>query len=167
MDPTTAFSKNEELRTDRQLITAGVILGMGFAGFFDGIVLHQVLQWHHMLSSVHSTNSIAGLELNTLADGLFHIGALILTAIGLGLLWRTAQHNSITQSPKILIGSLLLGAGGFDVVEGLIDHQILGIHHVKPGPHQLAWDLGFLALGTALALGGWMLLQSASKKSYQ
>jgi uncharacterized membrane protein len=46
------------------------------------------------------------------------------------------------------------GIGLFDVVEGLIDHQILGIHHVKPGPHQLAWDLGFLALGAVLVIIG-------------
>jgi hypothetical protein len=31
---------------------AGVFLGLGLGGFFDGIVLHQVLQWHHMVSLV-------------------------------------------------------------------------------------------------------------------
>jgi uncharacterized membrane protein len=25
-------------------------MGLGLGGFLDGIVLHQVLQWHHMLT---------------------------------------------------------------------------------------------------------------------
>jgi uncharacterized membrane protein len=31
-------------------ITGGVLLGLGLGGFVDGIVLHQILQWHHMLT---------------------------------------------------------------------------------------------------------------------
>jgi len=27
-------------------MSPGVVLGMGFRGFVDGIVLHQILQWH-------------------------------------------------------------------------------------------------------------------------
>jgi uncharacterized membrane protein len=53
----------------------------------------------------------------------------------------------------------------FDFIEGLIDHQILGIHHLKPGPNQLTWDMGFLALGAVLAVMGWILLQSGQKES--
>ena len=47
---------------------AGVLLGIGFGGFVDGIVLHQILQWHHMLTSTgeHPATTIAGLETNTL-----------------------------------------------------------------------------------------------------
>ena len=50
---------------------------------------------------------------------------------------------------------MLVGWGIFNLVEGLVDHHVLGIHHVRAGEHQLAWDLGFLALGGALVLGGW------------
>jgi nucleoside-diphosphate kinase len=28
----------------------GILLGIGLGGFVDGIVLHQMLQWHHMLT---------------------------------------------------------------------------------------------------------------------
>ena len=31
-------------------IRAGILFGLGLGGFFDGIVLHQVLQWRHMLT---------------------------------------------------------------------------------------------------------------------
>ena len=29
---------------------AGILLGVGLGWFVDGIVLHQILQWHHMLT---------------------------------------------------------------------------------------------------------------------
>lgn len=147
----------------KALIVAGLLLGMGFAGFFDGIVLHQVLQWHHMLSSVQPTTNIPGLEVNTFWDGVFHIGAYGLTASGLMVLWRSRQYLTRPKSSSALGGAILLGAGLFNVVEGLIDHHLLGIHHVKPGPHQLAWDLGFLGIGAALAIIGWLVLSNARR----
>jgi uncharacterized membrane protein len=56
---------------------------------------------------------------------------------------------------------MLAGWGIFNVVEGLIDHQLLGVHHVRDdlgGP--LSWDIGFLVFGVLLIVGGWLLHQS-------
>ena len=51
---------------------AGLLFGIGLGGFFDGIVLHQVLQWHNMVTSAgYPPDSVANLEFNTLLDGLF------------------------------------------------------------------------------------------------
>lgn len=36
----------------RRLAWAGAIIGFALGGFFDGILLHQVLQWHHLFSLV-------------------------------------------------------------------------------------------------------------------
>jgi uncharacterized membrane protein len=38
---------------------------------FDGIVLHEILQWHHMVSHVddYPLDTRAGLKVNVLADG--------------------------------------------------------------------------------------------------
>ncbi|HBL13522.1 MAG TPA: DUF2243 domain-containing protein [Cyanobacteria bacterium UBA11162] len=143
----------------RLLIAAGILLGMGFAGFFDSIVLHQILQWHHMLTSIQPTTTIGNLELNTLWDGLFNIATYAMTLAGVVLLWRAGQRGDFVGASKMFSGSLLMGAGLFNVIEGLINHHILGIHHVKSGPHQLAWDLGFLAIGAVLAVVGWILLR--------
>jgi uncharacterized membrane protein len=53
--------------------SAGILLGLGMGGFFDGIVLHQLLQWHHMLTSAgYPADSVPNLEVNTFWDGLFH-----------------------------------------------------------------------------------------------
>jgi uncharacterized membrane protein len=141
------------------LIVAGILIGMGQAGFFDGIVLHQLLQWHHMFSSIKTDATVAGLELNTLGDGLFHLADWLITLAGIFCLWRAVKRKDVPLSTPTLFSSILIGAGSFNFIEGIIDHQLLGIHHVKPGVNELAWDLGFLALGVVLAVLGWMLVQ--------
>jgi uncharacterized membrane protein len=118
-----------------------------------------------MVTSVRPATDLSSLKANTLGDGLFHLGTWTLTVIGIVLLWRAGGRSDVPWSPKIFGGSLLLGAGLFDFIEGLIDHQILGIHHVKPGPNQLAWDIGFLVLGAVLFLIGWIVLRSGQKET--
>jgi uncharacterized membrane protein len=159
-------SKLETGKHSGLLVAAGILIGAGLlAGFVDGILLHEILQWHHMFTSIRPATNLSNLEANTLGDGLFHLGTWILSVIGLALLWRAGGRSDIPWSSKIFGGSLLLGAGLFDFIEGLIDHQILGIHHVKPGPNQLAWDIGFLTLGAILALVGWVILRSGQKEN--
>ncbi|MEA2525664.1 MAG: hypothetical protein QOF73_2891 [Thermomicrobiales bacterium] len=146
---------------ERRLATlAGILLGLGLGGFFDGIVLHQILQWHHMVSHVddYPTTTVAGLEANTLADGLFHAATWLFTIIGVFLLWRSARHSSGSWSTRSLIGLLLIGWGLFNVVEGIVDHHVLQLHHVRENSsHQLAWDLVFLTWGAAMLVGGELL----------
>jgi uncharacterized membrane protein len=159
-------SKIEQRNHSGLLVAAGILIGAGLlAGFVDGILLHEILQWHHMVTSVRPATNLSNLEANTLADGLFHLGTWTLTVIGGVLLWRAGGRDDVPWSPKIFGGSLLLGAGLFNFIEGIVDHQILGIHHVKPGPNQLAWDIGFLIFGAGLALVGWILLRSGQKES--
>ena len=159
-------SKIEQRNHSGLLVAAGILIGAGLlAGFVDGILLHEILQWHHMVTSVRPATNLSNLEANTLADGLFHLGTWTLTVIGGVLLWRAGGRDDVPLSPKIFGGSLLFGAGLFNFIEGIIDHQILGIHHVKPGPNQLAWDIGFLIFGAGLALVGWILLRSGQKES--
>ena len=151
---------NETGNRRAPLIAAGIFLGLGLGGFVDGILLHQLLQWHHMLSSVRPTITVSDLELNMVWDGLFEAATWVLTVVGLVLLWRAGDRDDVPWSSKTFVGSLLIGWGAFNIVEGLIDHQILGIHHVKPGTNELAWDLGFIALGAVMAVAGWILLQA-------
>jgi uncharacterized membrane protein len=83
-------------------------------------VLHQVLQWHHLLSAHVPPDSISNLELNTLADGLFHLAAWLVTVAAVFLLWR-AWRRGDGLSWVTLIGGLLAGWGAFNLVEGLVD----------------------------------------------
>lgn len=141
---------------------AAVLLGLGFGGFFDGIVLHQILQWHHMVTSAgFPATTVANLQLNTLWDGLFHVVTLIFTLAGVILLWRAGRRPGYLSQPRLLVGGGLLGWGLFNVVEGVINHHILQIHHVREAvANPLPWDLAFLVWGLAMILGGWLLMRS-------
>jgi len=140
---------------------AGLLLGVGLGGFLDGIVLHQILQWHHMLSAEGCcpAQTIGGLEDNTLADGLFHLAAWLSVAIAVILLWRGARRGE-TLAGRALAGLVLAGWGAFNLVEGLVDHHLLGLHHVKQGDGQLALDVAFLALGVLLVGAGGALFRT-------
>jgi uncharacterized membrane protein len=141
------------------LISAGTLLGIGLGGFVDGILLHQILQWHNMLSSKIVPDDLVTMKYNMVWDGLFHALTWVMTAVGLSLLWRAGQRTDVPWSTRTFTGSLSLGWGLFNVVEGVIDHQLLGLHHVHPGTNQLAWDIGFLIFGALLIAGGWWLIQ--------
>jgi uncharacterized membrane protein len=129
------------------IISAGILLGTGLGGFVDGILLHQILQWHNMLSSVRPPTNLVDMKYNMVWDGLFHAFTWTMVVLGVYRLWAAGKSAATPWSARTFIGSLLLGWGLFNFIEGLIDHELLGIHHVHPGEDQLAWDLGFLALG--------------------
>jgi uncharacterized membrane protein len=145
----------------------GFLLGLGLGGFLDGIVLHQVLQWHHMLtgeSGGEPMDSVAGLEANTLADGFFHLATWVLVVAGIALTVRAWQRGDPAPPWRAQVGLLLTGWGVFNVVEGTIDHLVLGIHHVRDdlgGP--LGWDLGFLVFGVLLIAVGAALSRSRTR----
>jgi len=148
-------------------VSAGILLGLGLGGFFDGIVLHQVLQWHHMLTSAgYPADSVRNLEINTLWDGIFHASTYAFVAAGLALLWRAAHRRHVWWSGRMLAGTLLMGFGIFNLVEGLVDHHLLGIHHVNetvPPSQWIYWDIGFLVWGAAMLAGGWAMWRAGRR----
>lgn len=139
-------------------------MGIGFGGFVDGIVLHQILQWHHLLTDEGDfpMDTVQGLEDNTLADGLFHAATWLFLLIGTVAAVNAWQRGRLAPPWRAHVGLLLAGWGTFNLVEGVVDHQILGIHHVRDdlgGP--LSWDIGFLVLGALLVIVGAALVTSA------
>lgn len=140
-----------------RVAATGVLLGVGFGGLVDGIVLHQLLGWHHLLSSTPSApvDTLDGLRSNTVADGVFHAATWSLAVAGVVLLWRSLRTDRTPGAGRHVLGWSLAGWGMFNLVEGLINHQVLSIHHVREDvTAPLAWDLGFLAFGAALLAAG-------------
>ncbi len=140
------------------------MLGVGLGGFVDGIILHQLLQWHNMLSSsgsdrigvpTYQPTSLSGLQMNVVWDGVFHVATWLFVLTGLWVLYsRMTSSRGSVWSSHVLWGWVLVGWGVFNLVEGVVDHHVLAIHHVKAGPNQFWWDLGFLALGALLIVIG-------------
>ena len=148
------------------LIAAGMLLGTGLGGFLDGIVLHQLLQWHNVLSSRVAPLDFVTMKYNMFWDGVFHVFTWVITVVGVMMLWRAGKRPDVPWSTPAFLGSLALGWGCFNIVEGIIDHQILGLHHVRPGEHMLAWDIGFLVFGALLVVVGFGLIGVARPKKY-
>ncbi|MFD0068848.1 DUF2243 domain-containing protein [Streptomyces sp. NPDC059944] len=153
----------------KSLQEPGIILGVGLGGFVDGILLHQLLQWHHMLTSTnhdrigvkyYNPHTVSGLEMNTVWDGIFHTVCWLAVFLGLALLYSRVTHNRrAVWASRVLWGWILVGWGLFNLVEGILDHQILGIHHVHGGAHQGWWDTAFLLFGALLVAGGYLLVR--------
>lgn len=149
-------------------VAAGVLFGLGLGGFFDGVVLHQLLQWHHMLTSAgYPANSVPNLEFNIFWDGVFHAATYVFVLAGLVSLWRSAHRAHLWWSSKLLLGTLLMGFGLFNLVEGSVSHHLFGIHHVNetvPREQWIYWDLGFLLWGAVMLIGGWGIYRDGRRE---
>lgn len=146
------------------LMAAGVLIGAGMGGFVDGIVFHQILQIHNLLSARLPPDTLVNAKINMFWDGVFHAAVWAMTAIGILMLWKASRRADVLQSGRVLAGAILAGFGLFNLIEGIIDHQILGIHHVHEyADNKLAYDLAFLASGVALLFAGWFLIQTEKR----
>ncbi|MFJ6694826.1 DUF2243 domain-containing protein [Streptomyces sp. NPDC091272] len=169
MTTTTGAAQADTSRV-RSIQLPGILLGVGLGGFVDGILLHQLLQWHHMLSSTdqdrigvkyYDPGTVPGLEMNTVWDGVFHTVCWLAVLLGLAVLYsRVTHHRRRVWTSRVLWGWVLVGWGLFNLVEGVLDHHVLGIHHVYAGAGQVWWDIGFLVLGALLVAGGYLLQRS-------
>lgn len=138
----------------RATALAGIVLGIGMGGFSDGILFHQILQIHNMLSALRPRTTLLNAEVNMFWDGLFHAFTWITTAVGIGMLVRVARVGRLTLPVKSWLGTLLIGWGLFNLVEGMVNHVMLGLHHVVERLGLSVWDAGLLvASAAAVAVG--------------
>ena len=144
----------------RPLIAAATLLGIGLGGFVDGIVFHQILQTHQMLTGKLPPTSVRNIEINMFWDGLFHAFTWASTMTGMALLWQAGKRPDVPWSTRTFVGGQAFGWGLFNLVEGIIDHHILHIHHVTETENHLVWDLAFLASGVVLIGVGLALIRA-------
>jgi len=130
----------------RRFVWAGGLLGFAIGGFFDGILLHQILQWHHLLSGLEG-EAFSDLRVQILADGLFHALMYVLGAVGLWLLYRSRAELTGALADRNLVANVLIGFGVWHVVDAVFAHWLTGIHRIRMDvPDPLLWDLGWLAI---------------------
>ena len=148
--------------SDMHRITAGMVLGIGLGGFFDGIVLHQIAQWHSMGSAVLPPTTMEAMRQNMRWDGMFHGATWTVCLVGVYML-RSAAERGRAASRRAFTGELLVGWGGFNIAEGVINHHLLNVHHVRDLPtHVPMYDWWFLAgAGLGLLAAGLTLMRRA------
>jgi len=132
---------HERGRRPRESLWPGILLGASLGGFVDGIAFHQIVQWHNMGSSVLPPTTMEAMHQNMAWDGWLHAATLVTTLIGIYLLVHHAGEGRRLPSLSRFTGLLLLGWGFFNVIEGVIDHELLHIHHIRDLPeHVPAYD---------------------------
>jgi uncharacterized membrane protein len=135
------------VRRDRAVSRVGVLLGIGLGGFLDGIVLHQIVGWHNMGSAVLPPETMDAMRTNMRWDGLFHAGVWLVTLLGVYRLLAAARNGVPLPRPRTFTGQMLTGWGLFNLVEGIVDHHVLDLHHVRDLPaHVPLYDWIFLAV---------------------
>ena len=142
-----------QAKTSPRLRWSGYLLGFALGGFFDGILLHQILQWHHLLSAIGNED----VRFQVAADGYFHALMYVIAAIGL---WMLVNARG---SSRLLLACLLIGFGVWHVVDGVLSHWLLGIHRIRmDSGNPLFWDLlWFGVFGRVPFIAGWLMRRRA------
>ncbi|MFN3651282.1 MAG: DUF2243 domain-containing protein [Armatimonadota bacterium] len=122
-----------------------------------------MLQLHNMMSAVRPKTTVTNVEINMFWDGLFHAFTWLTTALGLGTLWCAVRRPEVPLSTRALVGSLVLGWGVFNLVEGVLDHHILHLHHVVERLGVSIYDYVYLGVSVLLILLGGVLIRSAMR----
>lgn len=142
----------------RRLRAAAFLLGVGFGGLFDGILLHQVLQWHHLLSGLQG-EVYGDLRVQVMADGLFHALMYLIASAGVVQLARSGEGLRAPGAARVLVVGFLYGFGAWHVADSVLSHWLSGIHRIRMDvPNPLFWDLLWFALfGIVPLVAGFVL----------
>ncbi|WP_331232881.1 DUF2243 domain-containing protein [Natronorarus salvus] len=143
----------------RSLLLWGGIVGFGLGATVDVLVFHLIFQTHHLLSGLIDPYAIDGLRTNVMFDGLFTLGMLTLALVGAAMLWRLANGTREKLPSTYLVGSILVGAGVFNVFDGVVNHYLLGLHNVVHGTE--AWNPHWLVVSVLLLGAGILVLRLA------
>jgi len=143
----------------RRSVGAGALVGVGLMAGLDEIVFHQLLGWHHLYDR---GTLAAGLT----ADGLLHLVEVVLYAVGVVALYRLVLRRAVVWSA---VGAgLLLGAGGFQLFDGTVNHKVLRLHQIRYGveiaPYDVLWNLVAVAL---IAAGAVLLVRTRARSTPQ
>ena len=129
----------------------------------DGLLFHELLQWHHFLSSTdryevgaREPAPHATVEANLTADGLFHAFAVTVSIIGFVLLWRWGRRHELADA-RTTIGAIAVGFAAFNIVDGVLLHLVVGLHHIHEETFELGSDLIYLVLNLVLGALGFAL----------
>ena len=156
------YSYGEIVNKKKSALSA-ILIGIGLAGLIDIIIFHEILQWHHTASHKIIPNTMESLQMNIAYDGVFLAFSLIITISGIVLLWYASSSNgkNIMLSNKwLFVGLVFVGLGGFNTVEGVVNHHILEMHHVIDVADPFAFDFAFLIVGgLAFLVAGGILLR--------
>ncbi len=151
------------------LLGAGSLIGLGMGGFLDGILFQKIFQLHNMISARVPTNTLNNLEQNIFWQGVFHLFTWLIIILGLLQLWKAMLNPYTPKSSRALVGSLILGWGLFNCIEGFINHILLSVHHLtenSSSTKQFWWDVAYITFGIVLSVAGKVLISQGKRIFY-
>jgi uncharacterized membrane protein len=136
-----------------------LILGIGLGGFIDAIILHQLLQWHQMISNILPPTTLTSKSINMFWDGVFEAVTWIYTFIGVLLMWHSRTQSRLTTSTAVFTGGLISGWGIFNLMDSIFNHYLFGFHDIRENAsHPNLYNLGFLIISFIFIAAGRSLI---------
>jgi uncharacterized membrane protein len=136
----------------RRSVAATTLIGIGIMAAVDQIIFHQILAWHHFYD--RSTPPVG-----LMSDGFLHAAELLALVAGFFLLADLRRRQALTSSWAW--AGFFLGAGGFQLFDGIINHKVLLLHQIRYGVYLLPYDVAWNIFALALLLIGVVLLVRA------
>ncbi|SDD64273.1 DUF2243 domain-containing protein [Auraticoccus monumenti] len=128
---------------------SGVLFGIGLAAFVDEVVFHQLLRWHHFYDR-------ASTDVGLISDGLFHAFGWFAVVASLFLFADLRRRGALWWTRWV--AGVLLGAGGFQLYDGLVQHKLMGLHQIRYEVDLLPYDLTWNLVAVVLVVTGAVLL---------
>lgn len=135
---------------------SGILFGLGFVAFIDETVFHQILHWHHFYD--RSTTDIG-----LVSDGLFHAFSWFATVGSLFMFANLRRRKGFWL--KRWLGGVFLGAGGFQLYDGLIQHKLMNLHQIRYEVDIFFYDVIWNAIALILLVIGIYLIMQTRKST--
>lgn len=145
-------SRPRRMNGPARSLWALTLIGVGIMAAFDEIIFHQVLGWHHFYDN-------ATPAIGLMSDGLLHAGELIALVGGFFLVADLLRQGSF--APAWARAGFFLGAGGFQLFDGIVNHKVLRLHQIRYGVYLVPYDIAWNLAGLTLMLVGLVLLSRA------
>ncbi|RUT35772.1 DUF2243 domain-containing protein [Paenibacillus zeisoli] len=129
----------------RRNLWSGFLFGIGLVAFIDETVFHQLLHWHHFYDKSTS-------EVGLISDGLFHAFSWFATIGGLFMFADLRRRHTLWLTRWW--GGILLGAGTFQLYDGLIQHKLMRLHQIRYVENVMVYDLIWNIIAAVLFLIG-------------
>lgn len=137
-------------RADRRTVASGFLFGCGIAAsMIDLFIFHLGLQWHHFYD-------LATTEVALAADGVFHAVGWFITVWGLFLLADARRRGPLAWGRWT--AAVVTGVGAFQLLDGVLNHKVLGIHQIRYHVDLLPYDAVWIGSAAVLLLAGLLVL---------
>jgi len=147
---TGILAAKDHMKHEKRNMWSGLLFGIGMMAFVDEVIFHQLLQWHHFYD-------LSTPQVGIFADGLLNSFAWFAAIGGLFLFADLRRRNAVLM--QRWMAAIFIGAGGFQLFDGIIDHKLLRTHQIRYNVDLLPYDVAWNLFGAILLITGFVLMR--------